>query len=145
MSCVQGDGLSASARQARELPARAGGGLPRRQGLWVACVAWRPPATTQGMQAAAGRGPVAPMGMGGGGMGGGMGGMGGGMQGGGRMMGGDDDDSDTIVETQEISSENLFQRVDVCSYSGSALVLEPRSHCQNHSTRSQRVLIYRIK
>ena len=24
------------------------------------------------------------------------------------MMGGDDDDSDTIVETQEISSENLF-------------------------------------
>ena len=30
-------------------------------------------------------------------------------QGGGRMMGGDDDDGDTIVETQEISSENLFQ------------------------------------
>ena len=29
-------------------------------------------------------------------------------QGGGRMMGGDDDDGDTIVETQEISSENLF-------------------------------------
>ena len=29
-------------------------------------------------------------------------------QGGGRMMGGDDDDDDTIVETQEISSENLF-------------------------------------
>ena len=25
------------------------------------------------------------------------------------MMGGDDDDGDTIVETQEISSENLFQ------------------------------------
>ena len=24
------------------------------------------------------------------------------------MMGGDDDDGDTIVETQEISSENLF-------------------------------------
>jgi hypothetical protein len=31
-------------------------------------------------------------------------------QGGGRMMGGDDDDGDAIAETQEISSENLFQR-----------------------------------
>ena len=30
-------------------------------------------------------------------------------QGGGRMMGGDDDDGDAIAETQETSSENLFQ------------------------------------
>ena len=30
------------------------------------------------------------------------------------MMGGDDDDGDTIVETQEISSENLFQAADLC-------------------------------
>ena len=29
------------------------------------------------------------------------------------MMGGDDDDGDTIVETQEISSENLFHRSSV--------------------------------
>ena len=28
------------------------------------------------------------------------------------MMGGDDDDGDTIVETQEISSENLFHPDD---------------------------------
>ena len=27
------------------------------------------------------------------------------------MMGGDDDDEDTIVETQEISSENLFHQM----------------------------------
>ena len=45
-------------------------------------------------------------------------------QGGGRMMGGDDDDNDTIVETQEISSENLFH---TANGQGWQLALRPRS------------------
>ena len=40
------------------------------------------------------------------------------------MMGGDDDDNDTIVETQEISSENLFQHASTRPSSDRAAVKE---------------------
>ena len=52
------------------------------------------------------------------------------------MMGGDDDDGDTIVETQEISSENLFQ-LSTSKYKSSFSLNHKFNHYDRRTCRPQ--------